>query len=147
MLETRHRLMGEREARRQMRDRFIQRFAAEVPGMEILGASQPRLWNTVAALLPEADCRQRWVVKLDKLGMAVSTGSACSSGQEEPSSVLSAMGCAPEEAGRVLRFSSGWETAENDWENLLDALAQAGREFQNQPPQAQPFQIGRAGRA
>lgn len=65
-LEVREGLLGEHEARQQMRDDFIQRLLAEMPGVEILGVSQRRLWNTVAAMLPEADCRQRWVVKLDK---------------------------------------------------------------------------------
>jgi cysteine desulfurase len=129
LLETRHGLLGEQEARRQMRDRFIRRLVAELPGVEIVGASERRLWNTVAAMVPDADCRQRWVVKLDKLGVAVSTGSACSSGKEEPSPVLLAMGYAPGQAGRVLRFSSGWETGENDWEKLLDAVKQAAEEL------------------
>jgi cysteine desulfurase len=129
LLEARHGLLREQEARRQVRDRFIQRLLAELPGVEIVGASQPRLWNTVAAMLPEVDCRQRWVVKLDKLGVAASTGSACSSGREEPSPILLAMGYAPGQAGRVLRFSSGWETGEKDWERLLGAIKQAAEEL------------------
>lgn len=129
-LEARHSSLREREARRQMRDQFIERLLAVLPGVEIVGASQPRLWNTVAAILPEVDCRQRWVVKLDKLGVAVSTGSACSSGKEKPSPVLLAMGYSPEQAGRVLRFSSGWETGEKDWETLRGTIQQAARELQ-----------------
>jgi cysteine desulfurase len=129
-MEVRHNLLGEREARRQMRDHFIQRLTAELPGVEIVGASERRLWNTIAAMLPEVDCRQRWVVKLDKLGVVVSTGSACSSGKEEPSPVLLAMGYAPGQAGRVLRFSAGWETGEKDWETLLVSIQQGAREFQ-----------------
>jgi cysteine desulfurase len=129
MLETRHGYLCEQEARRQMRDRFIRRLVAELPGVEIVGVSERRLWNTVAAMLPDADCRVRWVVKLDKLGVAVSSGSACSSGEEEPSPVLLAMGYAPSQAGRVLRFSSGWETCEKDWEKLLDAIKQAAEQL------------------
>jgi cysteine desulfurase len=72
--------------------------------------------------MPEADCQQRWVVKLDKEGIAVSTGSACSSGKEEPSHVLRAMGCSNAEAARALRFSAGWETSASDWRALLAAL-------------------------
>ena len=80
--------------------------------------------------MPEVtDCRQRWVVKLDKLGFAVSTGSACASGKEKPSHVLNAMGLAPEAAGRVLRFSSGWETRAADWDELLGGLERAFTEL------------------
>jgi cysteine desulfurase len=134
VLEARHGLLGELEARRQMRERFTQRLVADLPAVEIVGASQRRLWNTVAAMLPEVDCRQRWVVKLDKLGMAVSTGSACSSGKEEPSPILLAMGYAPGQAGRVLRFSSGWETGEQDWGKLLGAIKQAAEELRQLVP-------------
>jgi cysteine desulfurase len=65
------------------------------------------------------------VVKLDKLGYAVSTGSACASGREEPSHVLAAMGYAPAETARVLRFSGGWQTTEADWDLLLQGLVKA----------------------
>ena len=101
-----------------------------LPGVRILGDGAERLWNTVSVVMPEvADCRQRWVVKLDKLGFAVSTGSACASGKEKPSHVLSAMGIPPDTAARVLRFSSGWETRASDWQELLGGLQQAFTEL------------------
>lgn len=123
-LEVRERQLAahEQRARELWRDGFVSEMLDALPGAELVGAGQPRLWNTVSALMPEADCRQRWVVKLDKLGFAVSTGSACSSGKEAPSHVLSAMGFSPSDAGRVLRFSAGWETSREDWAQLLDAL-------------------------
>ena len=101
---------------------FESQLLAALPGAQIVSARVPRLWNTVSALMPEADCQQRWVVKLDKLGCAVSTGSACSSGQEQPSQVLRAMGYSAPEAARALRFSAGWETTAADWDALLAAL-------------------------
>jgi cysteine sulfinate desulfinase/cysteine desulfurase-like protein len=109
------------------RDAFEQRMLSDVPGSEVVGAGQERLWNTVSALMPEADSQQRWVVKLDKLGYAVSTGSACSSGKEHPSHVLAEMGFPPRAAGRVLRFSSGWETTDQDWNALLEGLQKVYR--------------------
>jgi cysteine desulfurase len=74
---------------------------------------------------PASDCRQRWVVKLDKLGFAVSTGSACASGKEKPSQVLTAMGYESAESDRMLRFSAGWETTKADWEALREGVKQA----------------------
>jgi cysteine desulfurase len=116
---------GEHVTRALWRSTFEKELVRQLPGAEILGAGEERLWNTVSVLAPPTpDCRQRWVVKLDKAGFAVSTGSACASGQEKPSPVLLAMGRTPEEAGRALRFSSGWETTREDWQALLEALRQ-----------------------
>ena len=109
------------------RDEFERKLFAELPGCEIVGARSPRLWNTVSALMPERGCQSRWVVKLDKAGFAVSTGSACASGKEEPSHVLTAMGFSAADAGRVLRFSSGWETTAEDWSALAGAAIHIGR--------------------
>ena len=55
----------------------------------------------------------------------VLTGSACASGKEKPSHVLSAMGISPALAARVLRFSSGWETTQDEWQRLLDGVVEA----------------------
>jgi cysteine desulfurase len=97
-----------------------------LPGVEVVGAASARLWNTVSAVMPDLhDCRQRWVVKLDKLGFAVSTGSACSSGKEEMSHVLTAMGVESGKLGRVIRFSAGWETLSEDWQQLLSGVQRA----------------------
>ncbi len=112
------------------RDQFETRLTAALPGVQILAAETPRLWNTVSVLMPETpDCRRRWVVVLDRLGFAVSTGSACASGKEKPSHVLTAMGVAPSDAGRALRFSAGWSTTEKEWESLRHGLETAVREM------------------
>lgn len=116
-----------------LRDHFEQQLLKTLPGSAIVAAPSPRVWNTTLALMPEADCRTRWVVKLDKLGVAVSTGSACASGKEEPSPVLTAMGYSATDAARVLRFSAGWESTVADWEKLLAALEQAHREMKPAP--------------
>lgn len=118
---------GEQNIRTEWRNRFETRLLRALPGSIIVGANADRLWNTVSAIMPEADCRQRWVVKLDKIGFAVSTGSACASGREEPSHVVLALGYSAAEASRVLRFSSGWETTESDWQALAGALEKVFR--------------------
>lgn len=116
--------------RQAWRDAFIQSLQSAVPGVEILGSGTPRLWNTVAALMPPArDCRRRWVARLDRLGVAASTGSACSSGKEEPSHVLVAMGLGSGASDRMLRFSAGWETTGQDWTALLEAVQKAASDL------------------
>jgi cysteine desulfurase len=115
---------GEEAAKKAMRDDFI----SKIPEATILGQGEARLWNTVSAKLP-GDCRARWVVKLDKAGFAVSTGSACASGKEAPSHVLKAMGIADEDTDRVVRFSSGWETPEEDWQALTEGVVKVAAEL------------------
>jgi cysteine desulfurase len=104
------------------REQFEQELLTAVPGARIAGAAAPRLWNTVSVIMPDMGKQPRWVIKLDKTGFAVSTGSACASGREKPSHVLDAMGCTASEASRALRFSSGWQTTKRDWSTLLEAL-------------------------
>ena len=111
------------------RDNFERQLLHTVHGTTIVGANQPRLWNTVSALMPEGDRKHQWVVKLDKAGFAVSTGSACTTGKEEPSHVLAAMGFKPTQAVRAVRFSGGWETGEPDWDALAKGVAKVHAEM------------------
>lgn len=128
-LEQRESLMEQLPQRGAMRDRFIASIRKRLPGVEVVGDGETTLWNTVALLMPETECPQRWAIKLDKLGFAVSTGSACSSGREEPSPVLLAMGYPPEKASRMLRISSGWETTEEEWMRLADGICTAATDL------------------
>lgn len=121
---------GHQTRNRAVRDRFERALQAALPTALIVGASAPRLWNTVSVVMPDGDCRQRWVVKLDKMGFAVSTGSACASGSEHPSHVLTAMGFSANEARRVLRFSSGWLTPPEAWDDLLRTITTIQRELE-----------------
>ena len=111
------------------RENFERQLLATLPGTTIVGANQPRLWNTVSAIMPDGDRRHQWVVRLDKEGFAVSTGSACTTGKEEPSHVLSAMGYKSAQAVRSVRFSAGWENNESDWDALLKGLARVNAEM------------------
>jgi len=117
---------GDHQHRAEWKEKFEKLLVRQVPGSTIVGANVPRLWNTVSALMPEGG-QQRWVTRLDKAGFAVSTGSACTTGKEEPSHVLSAMGFKPNEVAHVLRFSSGWETTAADWEALEKGLVRVYR--------------------
>ena len=131
-LEVREKQMarGEHVLRGVWRDNFERELLRAMPGVSIVGATQPRLWNTVSALMPDGDRKLQWVIRLDKAGFAVSTGSACTTGKEEPSHVLSAMGLKAAQAVRSVRFSAGWETTEADWAALLKGLVKINAELQ-----------------
>ena len=121
---------GALRERFEWRDDFESELISALPGARVLGAGVERLWNTVSVILPETpDCRRRWVVVMDRLAFAVSTGSACASGKEKPSHVLTAMGVPPEDAARALRFSAGWGTTREDWRALLEGVKAAAREM------------------
>ncbi len=68
---------------------------------------------------------------LDIEGVAVSSGSACSSGKVKRSHVLTAMGVAPEMAGAAIRLSLGWNSSKEDCALFVRALEKAVRTNKN----------------
>lgn len=121
-------LPGVEEQQVKHRDAFVQNVRKRVPGTRVVGDGVPRLWNTVMLLLPAHDHR-KWLGRLSQSGFAVSTGSACSVGDKDGSSVMRAINAPPEEWRRVLRISGGWETAEEDWQALAGTLAEVWAGF------------------
>ncbi len=87
-----------------LRDEFEQLLLKEFPWAVIAGGEVPRLPNTSNVNFPQHDA-EGIVIGLDLAGIAVSTGSACSSGRVEPSHVLLAMGLSEEDARSSVRFS------------------------------------------
>lgn len=108
------------------REEFERTMRSQLPGISVVGQDADRLWNTVGLILPSGE-NHRWVLKLDRLGFQVSTGSACATGKAGPSPVLTAMGYSPEEAKRMIRISSGWETTRDDWRALAEALSRVSK--------------------
>ena len=62
------------------------------------------------------------LISMDLEGIAVSTGSACTSGEVAPSHVLVAMGIDPRVATSSLRFSMGWGTTDEGVDHILNVL-------------------------
>ena len=94
---------------------------AATPETVIFAAAAPRLPNTSLFAVPGMKAETA-IIAFDLNGIALSSGSACSSGKVQASHVLAAMGVEPALAQGALRVSLGWETTERDIENLLDAL-------------------------
>jgi cysteine desulfurase len=105
-----------------LRDRVIDGILA-MPNSLLNGARDvPRLPN-IANLVLKGVEGESMLLQLDNRGIAVSTGSACSSGSLEPSHVLLAIGCPAEIAHGSLRVSVGRFTTDEDVDYLLEQLA------------------------
>jgi len=102
-----------------------QRLEAElsaIGGIEIFGAAAERLPNTVCFGTAGVD-GETLLLRLDRSGIAVSSGSACASQHREPSPVLRAMGIEPELALSAVRVSLGHDSTEQDVDTFAAALA------------------------
>lgn len=93
----------------------------------IFGRNAPRLPNT-SCFSQAGVASDRAMIALDLAGIAVSAGSACSSGKTKASPVLDAMGIDHDLSVGMLRISFGWSSNPQDGERFLDAWAKiAGR--------------------
>lgn len=93
---------------------------SRLEGTVIFGAAVERLPNTSCFASPGLSAETA-LMALDLAGIAVSSGSACSSGKVAKSHVLAAMGCAPDLAGNAIRVSLGWTTTAQDIELFITA--------------------------
>ena len=106
-----------------LRDRLESRVLGTVPGARVNGGGAPRVPNTSNLSFDAVD-GESIVLGLDLAGICISTGSACSTGDPEPSHVLLAMGLAPKEAQGSVRVSLGRHTEAAEIDAAADALAQ-----------------------
>src|SRR6266699_1953648 len=106
---------------RELRDRLERELKSKIEFIQINGENAPRLPNTSNIMVDYAE-GEGLVISLDLKGVAVSTGSACSSGSLEPSHVLTAIGKTPDEAHGSLRFSLSAMNADEDVDYVLEVL-------------------------
>jgi cysteine desulfurase len=92
----------------------------ETQGMIVFSDRAPRLPNTTLFTVPGMRAETA-VIGFDLAGIAVSSGSACSSGKVQPSHVLEAMGFPKDLAQGAVRLSLGWSTSETDVDRCLQA--------------------------
>jgi cysteine desulfurase len=104
-----------------LRDELEKGALAIAPDAQVLSARVARLPNTTCIAVPGAKA-ETLVIGLDLAGVAVSSGSACSSGKVEASHVLSAMGVTEEVAQGAIRVSLGFATKRADIDNFLKAF-------------------------
>jgi cysteine desulfurase len=114
----------------ELRDELEARVRAVARGVVIFGARAPRLPNTSKLTMPGVSAETQ-VIGLDLAGIAVSAGSACSSGSVEPPFVLTAMGVPDAIALTAVRVSLGWGSTRRDVDRFVAAwseiFARAGK--------------------
>ncbi len=103
-----------------MRDGMEVLLRAATPDLLVAGAGAPRLPNTSCLILPGVPAETQ-LMRLDLAGVAVSSGSACSSGKVAASHVLLAMGVAPDLAACAIRVSLGWSTTPAELDRFVAA--------------------------
>jgi cysteine desulfurase len=103
-----------------LRDRVEAGLRAIAPETVIFGADAARVPNTTLFALAGIKAETA-LIALDLAGIAVSSGSACSSGKVAPSHVLAAMGVAPELARGAIRISTGYGSTAADIDRFLQA--------------------------
>src|SRR6478736_2822523 len=103
-----------------LRDRLESDLKAATPAAVVFGAGVPRLPNPTLFAVPGLKAETA-IIAFDINGIAVSSGSACSSGKVQASHVLAAMGVDPSLLRGAVRVSLGWTTTEADVEALISA--------------------------
>ena len=102
-------------------NRLEEAVLARVPGTAINGAREPRVPNTTNISFDGVEA-ESLLIALDLEGIAVSTGSACSSGTLEPSHVLRAMGLPSHRTQNSIRFSLGAGNTDAEVDFVLSKL-------------------------
>ncbi|MDX1483377.1 MAG: cysteine desulfurase family protein [Alphaproteobacteria bacterium] len=113
---------GEIERQRQLRDRLEEAVGSLGARAVVVGGAVPRLANTSCLAFP-GYLAETLVIAFDLEGIAVSAGSACSSGKVEASHVLEAMDLAPDIATSAIRVSLGYGSSDADVDAFLAAAA------------------------
>lgn len=106
---------------RELRDYIIKRIFEEIPKSHLDGHPTKRLANNIHFYFDNVE-GEALLIRLDEKGIAVSTGSACSSHSLTPSHVLMAIGLKPELAHGSLRITMGKSTTKEDMDYVIDEL-------------------------
>jgi len=104
----------------ELRDRMEAHLAQAAPEITVHGALAPRLGNTSCFGAPGLSAETA-LIALDLMGIAISSGAACSSGAVEPSPVLLAMGVPEAAAREAIRVSLGWATTPAEVDHLVES--------------------------
>ena len=108
----------------ELKDYFYNKVCEMIPGTELFGDMQNSLPNTLNLGFAGVE-GDTLLIAMDMEGVAVSTGSACSSGTGLPSPVLQAMGLPDNKINSSIRFSLGCSTTKTELDSVLKTLVKA----------------------
>ena len=106
---------------KELKNYFIKQVEKDIPNAKLNGSRENRLPGNANFSFKNADS-QELLFKLDSKGICVSSGSACSSGNSNPSHVLIAIGLPQELAQGTIRFTFGEDNTKEDIDYLLENL-------------------------
>jgi cysteine desulfurase NifS len=121
--------LDRRQAISELRDRLEERIREVLPDSRLNGSRDQRLPNTLNLTLPGLR-GESLVIAMDQKGVALSSGSACMSGEAEPSHTLLAMGLSEEEAHCSVRLSLSRDTTEEEIDSTVQALREVVAEME-----------------
>jgi cysteine desulfurase len=127
------RLEAEAKQLSSLRDQFEAEVLRRIPGTRSNGSEVSRLPNTTNIAFEGLD-GEALAINLDLLGLAVSTGAACATVDQDPSHVLLAMGQTKDQASSALRFSFGRDNTAEEVEEALNRLSQAVTSIRDNRP-------------
>ncbi|MFH2104860.1 MAG: cysteine desulfurase NifS [Parcubacteria group bacterium] len=116
-----------------LRDLLIDDILKNIPDSHLNGSNKHRLPNNANIRFDKIE-GESIMLHLDFEGIAVSTGSACTSGTLEPSHVLLAIGVAKEEAHGSIRFTLGKDTSKAEIGKVLEVLPPIVRKLRQMSP-------------
>lgn len=124
-----------------LRDYFIKQVTEKIPYVIVNGHPQQKV-NSIVSISFELIEGEAILLMLDFEGIAVSTGSACTSGSLEKSYVLSAMGIEDEIANGTIRFSFSRSTTKADLDYTVEKLAEVVEKLRKISPQTKSGRKG-----
>lgn len=104
-----------------LRNYYTKKILQHIPDAKINGSTEKRLPGNMNISFKNTDA-QELLFKLDEVGICASSGSACNTGTQEPSHVLTAMGLTPDEAKGALRTTFGEDNTFEDVDFLVECL-------------------------
>ncbi|MCX6742257.1 MAG: cysteine desulfurase NifS [Candidatus Pacearchaeota archaeon] len=113
-------MKSEAERIGKMKDKLVKELL-KIPGSRINGSKDQRIYVNINISFEGVE-GEALLLRLDEKGIAVSTGSACSSKSLEPSPVLTAIGLKPEQAHGSLRITFGKENREEDIDYIAEQI-------------------------